>query len=199
MKISHIIAAIRQRCPLFGARVAGASEFKPLPENAKMELPAAYVIPLDDNPDEQRSQTDYWQNVTDAFAVVIIVNNTQDARGQASVDIVDTAREALWKALLGWSPEPKYDGIVYQGGNLLEMNRAHLYYQFEFSASFEIGETDTRQWDDLELLPEFTGIDATESTASGGPFGIDLIDPGKGPDGVIEFQFQINPEQTPEQ
>ena len=124
---------------------------------------------------------------------MVVVNNTQDARGQASVDVIEEAREALWKALLGWSPdEKKYDGIVYQGGNLLDMHRAHLYYQFEFSAEFEIGSEDTRQWTDLEELPSFDGVDAN-NPAKG--FGIDLIDPGSGPDGVIEFQFQINPEQ----
>lgn len=191
MKISPLIAAIRQRCPMFDSRVAGASEFKPLPENAKLGLPAAYVIPLDDNPDENRSQTDYWQQITDAFAVVIIVSNTQDARGQSSVDAVEHARAELWRALLGWSPEEKYEGIVYQGGNLLDMNRAHLYYQFEFSARFELDQEDTRQWDDLADLPPFTGIDATAPERG---FGIDLIDPGNGPDGLIDMQFQINQE-----
>lgn len=193
MKISPLIAAIRQRCPMFGGRVAGASEFKPLAENSKLGLPAAYVIPLDDNAEENRSQTDYWQKITDAFAVVVVVNNTQDARGQASVDVIEEAREALWKALNGWSPdEKKYDGITYQGGNLLDMNRAHLYYQFEFSAEFEIGPEDARQWTDLEALPEFEGL-----CGHGDQWGIDYISPGLGPDVVppewriIEHQFNF--------
>lgn len=194
MKISPIIEALRQRCPTFAGRVAGASEFKPLPETAKMDVPAAYVIPLDDDPDEQRSQTDYWQTVTDAFAVVVLLANTADERGQRAVDQVDDIRAELWKALLGWQPTPDYNGITYEGGSLLDMDRARLYYQFEFSASFEIQEEATRQWDDLEQLPAFGGVDAIrDHDAAAGPFGVDMIDPGAGPDGNIEMQFQINP------
>ena len=199
MKISPIITALRQRCPMFDGRVAGASEFKPLPEGAKLALPAAYVIPLDDNAEEQRSQSDYWQSITDGFAVIVAINNGQDERGQAANDLVEVSREVLWKALLGWVPEEKYEGIVYEGGNLLRMDRGVLYYQFEFSARFEIGEQQTRQWDELEQLPALTGIGGhglvtepdPDHPAEPTPWGMDYLDPGQGPDGIIEHEFNI--------
>ena len=64
MKLAPIIAALRARCPIFENRVAGAAQFKDLPEVGKMKLPAAYVVPGDDSPGEQKSQTDYWQDLT---------------------------------------------------------------------------------------------------------------------------------------
>lgn len=196
MKISPIITALRQRCPMFAGRVAGASEFKPLPEGAKLALPAAYVIPLDDSAEEQRSKTDYWQSITDGFAVIVAINNSQDERGQAANDLVEVSREVLWKALLGWAPEQKYEGIAYEGGNLLRMDRGVLYYQFEFSARFEITEEQTRQWEELQALPDFDGV----SGYGDGKWGVDYINPGLGPDVVPpawriiehEFYFPVN-------
>ncbi|MCI0191455.1 hypothetical protein E7W63_21465 [Cronobacter sakazakii] len=48
MKLSLIIEALRSRAPSFKSRVAGAAEFQALESNAKMMLPAAYVIPTGD-------------------------------------------------------------------------------------------------------------------------------------------------------
>ncbi|WP_049687897.1 phage tail terminator protein, partial [Yersinia aldovae] len=143
MRLSLVIAALRLRCPTFNGRVAGAAEYGLLTENSKMALPSAWVIPTNDTVGEQRSQTDYWQIVTDGFAVVVVMDNSADQRGQkAAFDAVHDLRAELFKALLGWQPEPCYDAIQYDGGNLLDTNRAHLYYQYDFSAKMEINEED---------------------------------------------------------
>ncbi|MDP0477265.1 phage tail terminator protein, partial [Escherichia coli] len=57
MKLTPVIAALRARCPYFENRVAGAAQFKNLPEVGKLRLPAAYVVPGDDSPGENKSQT----------------------------------------------------------------------------------------------------------------------------------------------
>lgn len=161
MKLSLIIENLRQRCPSFAGRVSGAAEYKPVADNAKMPLPSAWVIPLDDHAGEQRSQTDYWQAITDGFAVVVVMDNSADPRGQqAAFDAVHDLRAELWQALLGWQPAPGCDAIQYDGGNLLEMNRAHLYYQFDFSATMDIAAEDTRHWQDLQALNPLTQITA---------------------------------------
>ncbi|STM57382.1 phage protein [Escherichia coli] len=46
MKLTPVIAALRARCPYFENRVAGAAQFKNLPEVGKLKLPAAYVVPV---------------------------------------------------------------------------------------------------------------------------------------------------------
>jgi len=162
--------------------VAGAAEFKSLPETGKMRLPAAYVIPTEDVTAEQKSLTDYWQNVTEGFAVVVVLDNTRDERGQAAgYDAVHDVRAEIWKALLGWEPDPDAGPVAYAGGQLLDMDRGRLYFQYEFTLNREIGEADTRQQDDLESLDEFKsmGID------------IDYIDPGHGPDSNPEHHIEI--------
>lgn len=67
MKLTPIIAALRSRCPRFENRVGGAAQFKAIPEAGKLRLPAAYVVPAEDVTGEQKSQTDYWQDLTEGF------------------------------------------------------------------------------------------------------------------------------------
>ena len=105
MKLTPVIAALRARCPVFENRVAGAAQFKDLPEVGKMKLPSAYVVPGDDSPGEQKSQTDYWQTLREGFSVIVFVSNGRDERGQfASFDVVHEIRQMLFKALLGGKP-----------------------------------------------------------------------------------------------
>ncbi|MBM6634617.1 hypothetical protein JTF12_09755 [Leclercia adecarboxylata] len=183
MKLTPVIASLRARCPLFQNRVAGAAQFKDLPEVGKMLLPAAYVVPGDDSPGEQKSQTDYWQTLREGFSVIVFVSNSRDERGQfASFDVVHEVRQALFKALLGWNPEEYGNPITYDGGTLLDVNRHELSYQFDFVVESELTENDTRQQDDLNALDEFKTLSID----------VDFIDPGHGPDGEIEHHIEIN-------
>lgn len=183
MELRQIILALRERVPDFQQRVSGAAEFRPLPEAAKLQLPAAYVIPLHDETSEQKSQNDYWQDCTDGFSVVVALDNRPDELGLASIDdAIHLVRRKLWRALLRWSPSPEYTrGIEYRGGVLLDMNRAILYYKFDFQATFEIGDEDTWQGIEQTALPELKTVHID----------VDLIDPGNGPDGNIDFQLNF--------
>ncbi|HIC3114863.1 TPA: phage tail terminator protein, partial [Salmonella enterica] len=139
MKLTPIIAALRARCPLFENRVGGAAQFKAIPEAGKLRLPAAYVVPSEDVTGEQKSQTDYWQDLTEGFSVIVVLSNERDEKGQwASCDAVHDVRQLIWKALLGWEPDPQAHEIQYAGGMLLDLNRHELYYQFDFTVKYEI-------------------------------------------------------------
>ncbi|HFI3042877.1 TPA: hypothetical protein ACGP0M_003536 [Escherichia coli] len=182
MKLTPVIAALRARCPYFENRVAGAAQFKNLPEVGKLRLPAAYVVPGDDSPGENKSQTDYWQELKEGFSVVVILSNGRDERGQfASYDVVDDVRQMLFKALLGWNPEACGNPITYDGGTLLDLDRHELIYQFDFSVISELTEDDTRQQDDLNSLDELRTL----------AIDVDYLDPGNGPDGDIEHHTEI--------
>lgn len=189
MQIELIIAALRVRCPSFGGRVAGAAQFKLLPETASMSVPCAFVIPMDDNPGESRSQNSVRMSLAENFAVVVAASNALDERGQASAHSIHTLRRELWAALLGWRPTEDHDGITYDGGSVVAMDRARLWYQFDFSAEMEISGSDG--WQDTELagLPHFDGVN----------FKADFIDPSDPnrplPDGRIEVEFS-SPQDT---
>lgn len=186
MQLELIITALRARCPTFASRVAGAAQFKMLPENAALAVPAAFVIPLDDSPQPPGSQNSIRQVMTDSFAVVIAVSNVADEKGQTSAHSIDALRAELWAALLGWRPTDRYDGISYEGGSLLAIDRARLWYQFEFGAPMELEPDDGWQEIELETLPHFDG----------GTVKVDCVDPSDpnrvstpSPDGRYEDGF----------
>jgi len=167
MNINLVIAQLRTYCPSFQGRVAGSARFKKLDETTTLPTPAAYVIPLDDNPGERMSHNDIRQPLTEAFAVIVVLSNTPDERGQAAVESAhDSIRAELWAALLGWQPDglkenSRYRGIEYQGGNLLDLDRSRLWYQFDFGAYMEIAPEDGWQGIELSNLPHFDGAKIT--------------------------------------
>lgn len=193
MELELIIPALRSRCPSFINRVAGAAGFKILPESAALAVPAAYVIPLDDSPEESRAQNSVRQPLTDSFAVIVAIGNTADEKGQSAAHTVNSMRAELWAALLGWRPAARYNGITYEGGTLLAIDRARLWYQFEFGAEMEIEPADGYQGTEIGLLPHFDGVTVE----------VDVIDPiadpnvqYPGPDGRIEQTFKVPPTGT---
>lgn len=168
MQLEPIISALRTRATgTFGNFVAGAAEFKMLQENAALQVPCAFVIPLDDNPQENMAMNSVRQKLKDSFAVIVAVSNVADEKGQTGVHSIDAIRTVLWAALLGWRPADRYDGIEYQGGQLLAMDRARLWYQFDFAAAMEIEPADGWQEIDLATLTHFDG----------GTLKLDALDP----------------------
>lgn len=167
MQLEPIISALRARCATFSNRVAGAAQFKLLPENAALSVPCAFVIPLDDSPKEPLALNSVRQMMNDSFAVIVAVSNLSDEKGQSGASNIHTLRAELWAALLGWNPSDDYSGITYEGGQLLSLDRARLWYQFEFAALMEIGPDDGYQEGELALLPHFDG----------GTISVDVIDP----------------------
>lgn len=186
MDITAIINALKDRTvPTFNGHVAGAAEFKRLPESANLVMPAAYVIPLDDDAGEQQSENGYSQIVRDGFAVIVVVSNTSDERGQGGIVSVSAIRSVLWSALLSWAPDASHGPIVYEGGQLIDMDRARLYYQFEFSAPTEITEADTWQAVVNSQLDAFTQVHLDVDMID--PFDPNRVPAGeRGPDGTID-------------
>lgn len=199
MDLTNIIDALKVRCPSFGEapnrRFAGAAEFAALEETQSMDFPSAYVVPLDDEPQDQISSNGYKQVVRDMFGVIVVFNNKMDERGQHAINTTrNIIRKELFQALLAWSPDAEHDRIQYEGGALLQVNRAHLYYQFEFSAETTLTEEDTWQAVFNKALPEFRSMGIKMDT-------IDPYDPNIvsiGPDGRIEVHAEITLPQSQE-
>ena len=188
MDLDVVITALRARCPSYSQRVAGAARFQILPEASKLAVPHAFVIPLDDSPGESRASNAERQSMTDSFAVIVAISNLADEKGQGATATVRTQRTELWKALLGWRPTLEYNGINYEGGHLLQIDRARLWYQFEFGAEMEIGPEDGYEETQLAALPPFEGANIN----------VDVIDPAAdpnlqypGPDGRTEFEVAV--------
>ena len=171
--VNVVINQLRNYCPSFDGRVAGAAQFKKLAETVNLLLPAAYVIPLDDSPGERMSLNDIRQPLLESFAVIIALSNVPDERGQDSIySAYYQARQEIWAALLGFQPDPEiYRGIEYQGSNLLELDRARIWYQFDFGVYREITPQDGWQGIELDNQPHFDGVTITLSSDPSGTSG----------------------------
>lgn len=190
MKLSAVVAQVREYCPSFAGRVAGGIDFDAVATSTQLSLPAAYVVATGDTPSKNDLQNGIRQNVRDEFDVVVVLDS-RDERGQAAVDLLHDVRRELWRALLGWRPDAENDPIEYAGGELVVINRNRVIYRYSFTTAFGIGRTLAQDppetWVEFyqDGLPGFTGVTVR----------MDCIDPADpnlqktGPDGRTEALF----------
>jgi hypothetical protein len=191
MKITPVVLQLRKHCPLFAGRIAGGIDFDAVKASQQVDRPGAFVIATGDDASDNDIENGIRQNITDAFDVVVILD-TKDSRGQLAVDVLHEIRAQLWRALVGWKPAAEYDAITYDGGDLVQIDRALVIYRYSFISAFQLGRNDpsdpAETWHELELdgLPALEGLDIN----------VDCIDPADrnlkypGPDGRIEVQLK---------
>lgn len=158
MNIDNIITHIRANCPSFANRVAGAAEMEAATDQAWLNMPAAYVLPIGASASASQSLNGLYQSVDEAFAVVVALDNRADRRGQAAVTTVDSIRYELCRALLNWRLDPVRapKGIEYDGERLEGQDKARLIYIYEFKQTITITADDGYQepsedWTTTEL------------------------------------------------
>jgi hypothetical protein len=152
--VPHLLAGtieqLRQHVPLLGGRIAGAADYVAglQADNATMPLPAAYVLPLDQESNGNEVMVGLVQTVTRTFGVIVEFA-VPDRRGQGPAMRYDEMQEQLCRALLLWQPQaaiggpgtnrvPNNQGFWLAGGRMLDFNRARLFYQWEFSIEWQL-------------------------------------------------------------
>ncbi len=155
MNLDAVIVQLRtQTIPTFNRRIHGAAEFAPIADLDKTDLPVpcAFVIPLADRAQPQAEQNIELQDLEERFGVIVALSNVQDRTGLKAALDVYTVREVIWKAILNWTPNAQaYKPIRYYGARLLSMNRAVLFWMFEFYTQTTIVDADGHQ-------PELTDL-----------------------------------------
>ncbi len=160
MDLVGVVAHLRANVPVFAGRVAGAADFATgLESTVTQKLPAAYVIPLGDEAAPNDEMNALYQGVTERIGVIVEFDNSVDRRGQTVTLQYAPIKAALFAAILNWrgtDPEHALRGFEYGGGQLLEFDRARLFYQFEFVLETVITTEDG--WQDQ--VPYLAEIDA---------------------------------------
>lgn len=109
--------------------VGGSIEFEAAVASQPAVMPAAFVIPLGEDPKPSQGANFIRQQIRISLGVVLAVRNVADTKGEAAqVDLDTTLRPAVQAALLGWSPadaEPLERGA----GRLLGFKNSVLYWQ----------------------------------------------------------------------
>lgn len=201
MNLDVIVAQLRQHVPAFASRVAGAAKFDLLPEAANLVVPAAYVLPFNEQPQEMGSQNGYQQTVREGFAVVVALSNKADERGQKASGDLDTLRRAIFSALLAFQPAEDYDIVCFQGGQLLQLDRNRMYYQLEFYADYYLDPSDTwipkrnaglKDFEGLDLRVDAIDVFDPNTPKADFPSDPDAYPGGKGPDGRAEARMRLD-------
>ena len=162
MKLSPIVLKIRTANTRFSNRVAGAAEME-LALAHTLKQDTAFVIQLSESTPLNAYDGTINQKITETFAVVVgLANDTSDKErtGLVSYDLVHDVRAEIWHAILGWNNPTEANGeslISYAGGRLLEVNRAYLWYQFEFNFAIRIDDDDGVDTG-VDSLPQFNDL-----------------------------------------
>src|SRR3954447_11478212 len=158
--IEATIDHLRQFCPPFAGRVAGAADFRLGLQNynANLLLPAAYVVPASqESPNGNEQAVGLWQIVHKSVDIVVELTATADRRGQNPVASYDAIEAALFAALLNWAPlnpncrVPNKQGFYFAAGQFLDLDRARLFYAWTFGLHYQI--TDLDGWQQPEPEP----------------------------------------------
>lgn len=144
MKVGPIALMIRAAETRFGNNVAGAAEFGYAWGNV-IHDEVAFVIPLGDTVSPNNTDSGISQKITENFAVIVVVKNDISARdktGLTAYDLIHDIRAEIFSAILGYQIPGTEDLISYAGARLLNVNRANLWYQFEFVTATRIDDDD---------------------------------------------------------
>lgn len=188
MNIDIVAAQLRANAPLFEGNVAGAARYADaVADQVFLPLPAAYVVPGDDDAGENTSMNGLYQVVTQHVGVIVVLETLKvgatrdlaDRRGQAASAYLMTVRGAVFRALLNWRPDwdpenPDTNiearGLAYAGSELLEFDRARFFYQFNFSLETLITDADGWQQPSTPLI----GVQGAITTMADLQFGVTL-------------------------
>ncbi len=150
MNYSFLINQLKLLAPFFNGNVAGAAAYAHgVEDQVWLPLPAAYVVPLDEDAGDQPGLNSFYQTLTERFQVIVVFDNTVDRRGQSVTELYEVARLSIFSAILNWRPDSTQDnpdlvtslytpvnrsskGIYSGGAGLVSFDRARLFYQWTF-------------------------------------------------------------------
>lgn len=136
MNILQIITQIQSIATYFNNNVSGAAEYaNAVNNNEKMVYPSAFVVNTMETAGEIETYGGFIQNCTYHFSVYVVVNASLDRGGLNGMQQLEIAKASLFSAILYWNPDPNNSnrGIYYQGSQLVEFDKARIFYEFKFA------------------------------------------------------------------
>jgi hypothetical protein len=133
MDVSAIVARLKAQTTVF-RQIAGAAELAAVLAGGLVAAPAAFVLPLAESAEPNLLLRATRQRIVQGFAVVICVQNLQDARGGAALATLAPLRLLVRSALAAYVPDATTgEPIQITGGRLLKMDNVQLFWSDEFS------------------------------------------------------------------
>ncbi|WP_374355564.1 hypothetical protein [Chitinimonas sp.] len=132
MLIDAIKDQLKTRCPLL-KHIGAAADFAAADKLARHQYPAAFVLPLGEQPQPSSMPPGTVQKLLVHFAVVIAISNVRDAAGAAALVDLNAVRPSVMQALYGWQPAGVAEPINFTGGQLQDLTNGVLWWQDSFS------------------------------------------------------------------
>jgi hypothetical protein len=144
--MAAFISQLRANAPIFGGRVAGAAEFYAGLKNynTSLVLPAAYVLPLGQDAEPNNVWNGLIQIVHKSIGVAVELDAQQDRRGQAPAMDFDAIESQIFASVLNLEIDEcrQTRGTAFSGARYLDLDRARLFYQWEFNIDWQITDAD---------------------------------------------------------
>lgn len=120
--------------------VGTAAEFAALQDNLPQphELPAAYVVPTSDVGGKREDVTTFTQLIDVTVGVILIVPAQGDRRGAAALEDIETVKNAVRDALVGWRPATAFTDVVFVRGALGGFPKRVIIWISEFRAQVHV-------------------------------------------------------------
>jgi len=135
MDLDPIVVQLKAQVPALRF-VGGAADLPAATEEVK-QLPAAFVIPLNDAASRNDVATGALsQQLTVRFGVLIASQNLRDATGNAALGTLKPLRDSIRDALAGWVPAGYEDPCEIVGGRIMQLNDRVLWWQDDFLSMF---------------------------------------------------------------
>lgn len=156
MIFSTFIAQIRNNAKIFEGRVAGAAEFNAGLKNynTALPLPAAYVLPLALEVGPNQAQNGIYQICSQNVGVVVELDAQRDRRGQSAAMQLDLIRVQLNASVIGATIPGicQYRSVYGVGGEPLDLDRARLFYRFDYGVDYLMDDADGIQTEGIDLI-----------------------------------------------
>lgn len=199
MRIGPIALRLRLASTRFENRIFGAAELA-LALEYTLKLESAFVVQLNETVNANPLDNAINQKITERFAVIVALDNGSsdaDKTGLKAYDTLAAVRAEIFKAILGWQMTGAESIVSYGGGRIAGINRALLWYQFEFTVDTRIDDADGVDVgaDDLPLFNTIyaqwiMSPSAKLDTVEGWPLPATLVDP----DMTSVIDFTSNPD-----
>jgi len=144
MKLGPVALKLRLAETRFQNRIFGAAELA-LALEYTLTKESAFVIQLGETVSANTQDNSINQTIAERFAVLVALDNgssDRDKTGTIAYDALFDIRAEIFKAILGWQIPGTEDLVSYAGGRIAGLNRAYLWYQYEFLAGTQITDED---------------------------------------------------------
>jgi len=144
MRIVPLILRLRAANTRFGNNIGGTVELD-MARNNTLKVDMAFVIPLNDSTSPNQNDNASNQLITERFAVIVALSNDttqKDKAGIIAYDLLHNIRSEIFRAILGWQIKGAEMPIYYAGGQLMNVNAAYLWWQFDFEYTIRTAEFD---------------------------------------------------------